>query len=105
MMVQVARCTIDSIRATVFSFSALVIPATGSSRRRSVGSWRSSMAISSHCFWPWERVPARSRACWSSPTCSSTRAMPSSSDDAARAARVARNRFRPEESTMFSKTV
>src|SRR3970040_513880 len=37
MMVQVERCTIDSIRATVFSFSALVIPATGSSRGGSCG--------------------------------------------------------------------
>ncbi|MCY1369545.1 hypothetical protein D9M69_565920 [compost metagenome] len=35
------------------------MPATGSSSSSSFGSCMSSMPISSHCFWPWLRLPAR----------------------------------------------
>ena len=46
----------------VRAVSSSLIPATGSSRSRSPGSWTSSMPISSHCFSPWERRSASVRA-------------------------------------------
>src|SRR5262249_50415284 len=49
--------------SAVCRVSASVRPATGSSTRRSLGSWASSMPISSHCFCPCDRLPAtRSRS-------------------------------------------
>ncbi len=47
-----------SSSAPVWSLSGRVMPATGSSSSSSVGSCDSSMAISSHCFWPWDSGPA-----------------------------------------------
>src|SRR6266508_1758384 len=44
--------------STVWRVSASVIPATGSSTSSSLGSCASSMPISSHCFWPCDRLPA-----------------------------------------------
>ena len=53
------RC--PSSRA-VSSVSLSVMPATGSSTSSSLGSWASSMPISSHCFWPWERSAGKAVA-------------------------------------------
>src|SRR5438552_10605404 len=72
MTAQAERSTIASMSAPVRSFSGRVIPAAGSSSRRSLGSWTSSIAISSHCCSPCESVPARSPARSRSPTWSST---------------------------------
>src|SRR2546428_9250554 len=72
MTAQVERSTIASMSAPVRSFSGRVIPAAGSSSKRSLGSWTSSIAISSHCCSPCESVPARSPARPRSPTWSST---------------------------------
>ena len=49
----------DSSSSAVVSTSCGVMPATGSSTSSTRGSCMSSMPISSHCFWPWERTPAR----------------------------------------------
>src|SRR5580700_6822143 len=45
--------------SAVCRVSTSVMPATGSSTKRSFGSCASSMPISSHCFWPCARLPAR----------------------------------------------
>ena len=46
------------IRAAVSVRSRTLMPATGSSSMMISGSCISSMPISSHCFWPWLRMPA-----------------------------------------------
>src|SRR5580704_10781888 len=45
--------------SAVCRVSTSVMPATGSSTKRSFGSCASSMPISSHCFWPCAKLPAR----------------------------------------------
>ena len=49
------------------SVSCGVIPATGSSTSSSSGSCMSSMPISSHCFCPWDSVPASAARCAGQP--------------------------------------
>ena len=44
--------------SAVWWVSTSVMPATGSSTSSSFGSCASSMPISSHCFWPCDRLPA-----------------------------------------------
>src|SRR5471030_2809600 len=54
--------------------SASVMPATGSSTSSNLGSWASSMPISSHCFCPCDRLPAtRERKAFSRTDRKSTR--------------------------------
>ena len=59
---------IASISSTVRDFSARVMPAAGSSSRMSRGSVATTMASSSHCFWPCESAPARKSRPWPRPT-------------------------------------
>ena len=74
------------------SVSCGVMPATGSSTSSSSGSCISSMPISSHCFWPCDRVPASDvRAAAARPMISSTSSMRS------RCAGVRRATQRPPE--------
>jgi hypothetical protein len=53
--------------------SASVMPAAGSSTSSSFGSCISSMPISSHCFWPWDRFAAGSSRLVARPMSSSSR--------------------------------
>ena len=61
--------TTTTVRSRLISFkssavcmvSTSVMPATGSSTSSSLGSCASSMPISSHCFWPCDRLPATRR--------------------------------------------
>ena len=48
--------------SAVSAVSWSVMPAAGSSTRRSFGSCASSMPISSHCFWPWRELAGLRRA-------------------------------------------
>src|SRR5688572_8148458 len=92
--------------SAVRSVSSSLMPATGSSSSRRLGSCISNMPISSHCFWPCDSSPAWRSSLPASPMRSSVAAMRSRSPVASFANSVRRTRLSAfMASSRFSKAL